>query len=448
MLSFQSRAGRWPLALALVALAACSDNPAAPAIPSLGAPNADIADPNTVTNANDDGIGSLRWVLRYATAGMTIRFDAGLAGQTIALDSVLRVRVPLTIEGPASKGVILSGKGQTRVMDVLTAMPLGQVTLRNLSITAGKPANESQVAGAILVAEDVTWLVLENMAVYGNAGGTGNVIYGGSITMINSTVSGNIASTPPSTEYGTVQGRRLEVVNSTVSNNGGNGIGAFSGGVLLKNSILSNNAGKNCVPRSITVYVRVGANISDEETCGTPSEIMIGDPVIGALADNGGPTMTHALLAGSPAINAGVSCGLTTDQRYVPRDAQCDIGAYEFTTPTTVMLTIDGGVAVNQTNGWAVVTGTVQCSRNESFNVAVQLEQQQKTGKNKTTVDAAAIVPVDCTTTPRPWIASMILTSGQFTTGTALAKAQMVDVPKWVTPTGGESTVKLYWARR
>ena len=53
--------------------------------------------------------------------------------------------------------------------------------------------------------------------------------------------------------------------------------------------------------------------------------------LLGPLADNGGPTLTHALLAGSPAINAGriANCP-TTDQRGENHDANCDIGAYEF----------------------------------------------------------------------------------------------------------------------
>jgi len=441
---FQSRAGRWPLAFAIVALAACSNEPVSPTLPSAPRPNADIADPLTVANANDDGIGSLRWVLRYAAPGETVRFDPGLAGQTISLDSVLIIEKSVTIEGPATKGITLSGQGTHRVVYIKVPAP---VTLRNLSITGG--ATQSvEVGAAIITGPDATELLLENIAVYGNTAGIGVVIYGGQIKLINSTVSGNGTLSAITSEYGAVHGKRVEVINSTVSNNGGNGVGAFTGGLLLKNSIIANNPKHNCAQLAITPLTREGANISDDETCGGPAEIMIGDPEIGPLADNGGPSMTHALLVGSPAINAGVSCGLTTDQRYVPRDAQCDIGAYEFTTPTSVTLTIDGGVAVNQSNGWAVVTGTVTCSRNESFSVAVQLEQQQKSGKTKTTVDAAAIVPVDCATTPRPWIASMILTSGEFTTGTALAKAQTVYTPKWVTPTGAESAVKLYWARR
>ena len=444
MLTYPLRAGRWPLALAIFALAACSDSPVSPAIPSIHQPNADIADPVTVANTNDDGIGSLRWVLRYAPSGETIRFDASLAGQTIALDSVLRIERAVTIEGPATKGITLSGKVAHRVMNIVIPAP---VTLRNIAITGGATQG-AEVAGAILVASDVTELTLENTAVYGNGGGAGVVIYGGQIKLINSTISGNTTSSSITSEFGAVHGKRVELINSTVTNNGGNGVGALLGGVFLKNSIISNHPNRNCANRSTSPVTRAGANISDDETCGGPSEIMIGDPVIGPLADNGGPSMTHALLAGSPAINAGNDCSLTVDQRYVPRDAQCDLGAYEFTTPTSVTVTIDGGVALDHANGWAVVTGTVKCSRNESFSVAVQLEQQQKSGKSKTVVDAATIVPVACTTSARPWVASMILTSGEFVTGSAQAKAYTVDVPKWVTSAGAESAVKLYWARR
>ena len=56
-----------------------------------------------------------------------------------------------------------------------------------------------------------------------------------------------------------------------------------------------------------------------------------GDPLLGPLADNGGPTLTHGLLPGSPAIDAipAESCRLETDQRGEPRLAPCDIGAFE-----------------------------------------------------------------------------------------------------------------------
>ena len=60
-----------------------------------------------------------------------------------------------------------------------------------------------------------------------------------------------------------------------------------------------------------------------------------GEPMLGPLADYGGPTQTHSLLPGSPAIDAvpPESCTLETDQRGEPRLAACDIGAFELQTP-------------------------------------------------------------------------------------------------------------------
>ncbi len=72
----------------------------------------------------------------------------------------------------------------------------------------------------------------------------------------------------------------------------------------------------------------------------TCTNVSSADPKLGPLADNGGPTRTHALLAGSPAIDAAASCGtVLVDQRGVKRPvdgdavagAKCDYGAYELT---------------------------------------------------------------------------------------------------------------------
>ena len=75
--------------------------------------------------------------------------------------------------------------------------------------------------------------------------------------------------------------------------------------------------------------------------CTINGPFTLADPLLGPLQDNGGPTRTHALLMGSPAIDAGNSGGctdnlgaaLTSDQRGQPRPlaghGRCDIGAYE-----------------------------------------------------------------------------------------------------------------------
>jgi hypothetical protein len=76
-----------------------------------------------------------------------------------------------------------------------------------------------------------------------------------------------------------------------------------------------------------------GHNLVQDITCSPVSDDLISsNAMIGGLADNGGSTWTHALLPGSPAIDAAddTAC-LETDQRGVtrPQGAHCDIGSYE-----------------------------------------------------------------------------------------------------------------------
>jgi hypothetical protein len=87
---------------------------------------------------------------------------------------------------------------------------------------------------------------------------------------------------------------------------------------------------------------------------------------LAALADNGGPTMTRALMLGSPAIDAGNPSGctdssavmLTIDQRGGPRPlgSRCDIGAFEFGSGKPIVQT---GDAANVTPTTATIAGTV-----------------------------------------------------------------------------------------
>ena len=74
-------------------------------------------------------------------------------------------------------------------------------------------------------------------------------------------------------------------------------------------------------------------NVFTDGTCFPgASDAIVGDPLIGPLADNGGPTLTHALQAGSPAIDfADAAVCPATDQRGVarPQGAGCDTGSVE-----------------------------------------------------------------------------------------------------------------------
>ena len=111
--------------------------------------------------------------------------------------------------------------------------------------------------------------------------------------------------------------------------------------MAVKNSIVAGNTGANCSGSPTSL----GYNLEDTNTCGfnQTADQNNTDPQIGPLADNGGPTQTHALLAGSPAIDAGddtvcVAPNNDTDQRGESRPVDyegdavgpfCDIGAFE-----------------------------------------------------------------------------------------------------------------------
>jgi hypothetical protein len=122
-----------------------------------------------------------------------------------------------------------------------------------------------------------------------------------------------------------------------------------SGTVTAQSTIVSGNTpGANCNPSTPT-----SSDHSLEGPTGTTCrfDLPSADPLLGALADNGGPTKTQALGVGSPAIGDVplASCHATTDERGLPRpdagDPRCDVGAYEVQQPD---LTV---AATNDVNG-------------------------------------------------------------------------------------------------
>ena len=221
--------------------------------------------------------------------------------------------------------------------------------------------------------------------------------------------------------------------------------------VTLRNSIIASNGS---FTRNCDQWIELshdGMNISSDSTCGVSSEMLVANPMLLELANNGGPTPTVGLSHLSPALDAGVNCAVTVDQRYISRGTRCDVGALEFTDFTVVALTIDANATTtgDAPNGGAMVTGTVRCSRaGDQFGVAVDLEQQQKVGKNTTVVRGSGTVAIACTTSAQPWSAVVTPASGAFATGSAAAVGRTSNVPVWTTPTTASRTVKLARPRR
>jgi CSLREA domain-containing protein len=197
----------------------------------------------------------------------------------------------------------------------------------------------------------------------GNAGGAIANRSSGTATVSNSTLSGNSASRGGAmSNQGTLEvnnstfsdnratngggvwnssSQTLTVTNSTFSGNSadaGGGIFNEFDTLTLKNTIVANSpSGGDCFARPSDPITDAGYNLVEDGSCITDATSFSGDPLLGDLADNGGPTQTMALQDGSPAIDAipdgtnGCGTDITQDQRGVsrPQGSACDIGAFE-----------------------------------------------------------------------------------------------------------------------
>jgi hypothetical protein len=313
----------------------------------------------TVTNTNDSGPGSLRDTVGAANDGDTIAFNISPLPATITLTSgEIFISKSLTITGPGANQLTVSGNNSTQVLGVSGA----NVAISGLTIAQGV----SDGAGGI---ENAGTLSVTNCAFEGNrstisAGAIENsgmlsvtgslfsnnkntLTAGGAIdtkgplcTIVNSTFSGNSSMTGGAGALG-IFGGTSNVVNCTISGNSaapglGGGIAITKGTLNLVNTIIAGSTGGDCSNQGGMIATN-GHNLIQDGSC---NPMLSGDPKLGPLQDNGGFTATMALLAGSPAIDAGDDSvlgpplSLTTDQRGpgFPRliGTHVDIGAFEY----------------------------------------------------------------------------------------------------------------------
>jgi hypothetical protein len=193
--------------------------------------------------------------------------------------------------------------------------------------------------------------------------GSGGAIYNdgsygiATVTVANSTFSGNIAGIPGAYGWGgaifndgNFGSATLTLNNTTFSGDACLDGGAiynygYSGSaqVIIRHTILNAAAGGN-ISSSYGSVTSLGYNVSSDDGGGfltTTGDLINTDPLLGPLQDNGGPTFTHELLAGSPAIDAG-------DPSFAPppdydqrgpgynriANGRVDIGAFEVQPPT------------------------------------------------------------------------------------------------------------------
>ena len=301
------------------------------------------------TDDHDDGTcGTSDCTLREAVNAANgdadlsaITFDATVfAGKqtlTLTLGNLPPLVSDVTVSGPTTPGAGVTVKGTTPGSGAIFETDSGSVTLSALTVTNGFIAVNTR---------------------------------GGNTTVQNCTLNGN--SSGVNSE---IDGTKVQ--NCTVTSNSNKGISNFSNTLTVTSSTISgnrtdifNNTGTTTVSNSIVTNGSSGINDGGFNLIGV-------DAKLGPLADNGGPTFTFALLAGSPAIDAG-NTPLTTDQRgffrpvdLAPANAAggngSDIGAFELNeTPQS-----GANFVVNQTDDHDDGTcGPTDCTLREAINAA------------------------------------------------------------------------------
>lgn len=253
--------------------------------------------------------------------------------KTITLTSALSTIDNSTTAQLTIMGGTIDGANSFRVLRIDN----GNVTLDKMTIQNGN----SLTGGGIL---NFGKLTVTNSTLTGNnnpatqAKQGGGAIFagrGGFVSLINSTISGNNA--PNSWGGGILSNTSgWSIINSTITNNVANrnanlyhdGNSSFT----IQNSIISAGCSIGSTALTVTNSFVLGRSCR----AGT-NNISSGNPRLGPLANNGGPTQTHALLSGSPVIDKGsnalIPVGVTTDQRGLGFSRNVglsvDMGAFE-----------------------------------------------------------------------------------------------------------------------
>ncbi|MGH9764825.1 MAG: HYR domain-containing protein [Blastocatellia bacterium] len=289
----------------------------------------------------------------------------------------------VTIRGDAVTGSIVDGNHAESVFIINSGV---SATLETLTIQNGTAQPDTRVTGGGIhngggnltvigctitgnrAPETTIQTGPESSTTYAGIGG-GIYNVNGSLTLINSTVSGNFASAEGS---GIDNHDTATLINSTIAFNNGGGIENESVQAILNitNTLLSNNSGGDY--DNFNGTGQIGTNSHNFVGRGTVPGALTGDPLLGPLRNNGGPTLTFALLAGSLAIDAGDDSvlggplNLTTDQRGAgfPRDgcSHVDIGAYEAHVGDPPAITCPGDVFAVTDPGQPTATVTLSAT--------------------------------------------------------------------------------------
>jgi len=270
-----------------------------------------------------------------------------------------------------------------------TGTSLAHLTLNQCQVLS----NTASTGGGVLNEGIGAAVLISGTRLSGNvASASGGGVYNnGILTIHNSTVDHNQAPSGGGINHG---GGNLYLTNDTLSGNSAsdNGGGLYSrSSALLTNVTFNRNtagdpaSGANILVDSSQLSIRssivadgscfngegflssLGYNLDSQNTCGFTKlgDLTSVDPLLQPLQDNGGSTPTHALLPGSPAVDAGDGHACpSTDQRGVPRPQgrACDIGAYELVGGPAANLAVTKSGSPNPVDSGGTVLYTLMVS--------------------------------------------------------------------------------------
>jgi CSLREA domain-containing protein len=324
---------------------------------------------------------SLRDAIASVDDGGTVRIGPGFYQLSLAGDGGIEagdldLDRPVTIDGTGSLGAFLDASALgDRAFDVATQASLHHLTLIGGSevasgglvrVTAGTArlidstliGGVARNGGAVAVADGAALHIARSWVSKTASSERGGALFvRGTAAVVRSTISEGQARAGGGAWVGEAGSLRLSdsTISGSSAQGGGGGLhvrgtaeidsatiarnaSAVGGGVLASaaadvTTVASVFEGNEAIDRAPTCSRRIGSgghNVADTTGCGLDGvEDLEGvDPTVGPLRQNGGPTPTHALRIGSPAVgNGGDGCS-RLDQRGAPRD-DCDSGAYE-----------------------------------------------------------------------------------------------------------------------
>ena len=318
---------------------------------------------NAITSANSNAdTGGCVGSGTYGDDTITLQTDVTLSA------ALPQIASPITIEGDGHK---IDGNSLGSVLWISNS---GILTLNKTVITGGNVACYCGTNGSIQYGGGIYnegQLILTNSTVSGNrAGGIHNNM--GILTINNSTVSENVlaACCVPAGCIGGGTCRKGEGIymsggtttlrSSIVSGNFGLEILVSEGSITANNYNVFGHSGKSNA-EAFYGFSPGTKDVNATSDGDTPTAL---EAILSPLADNGGYTLTHALVAGSPAIDWDPTCSteLTADQRgYIrPVGAGCDAGAYEYgAVPVfTVTPNVDTGGSITPDTAQVVTEGS------------------------------------------------------------------------------------------